>query len=77
MSEQNEDKKRILSEMPLDDALFRCGELQLSFEDTCLLLSGKTNSEQLMLDLNNSESKAYRIYNEGVAEGQFILMSNL
>ncbi len=78
MSEnKKEDKRKILSEMSMDDALFRCGELQLEFEDTCLLLSKKTDPGELMRELNNPQSSAYRIYMEGVAEGNLVLMANL
>ena len=72
-----EDKKRILSEMSMEAALFRCGELQLSYEDTSLLLSKKTDPNQLLQDLDDPESEAFRIYHEGVAEGKLILMNNL
>ena len=41
--ENNEDKRKILSEMSLKDAISRCGELQLTFDDVCWLMAEKTN----------------------------------
>jgi|GEM_PF-2608752 len=77
MSEEKEDKKRILSGMTTKDAIFRCGELQLSYEDVCLLLAEKTNPEQLMKDLQNPESESSGWYQQGVAEGRLKLAAEL
>lgn len=77
MSEQNEDNRKILSDLSTKDAIFRCGELQLSFEDTCRLLSDKTNPRQLLNDLQDPESFAYSWYQSGVAEGNLKLNIDL
>lgn len=74
---ESEDKKRILSGMSAKDAISRCGELQLSYEDTCRLLSGKINPESLMKDLQDPDSEAYTWYQNGVAEGNLKLNIDL
>ncbi|MDR1370989.1 MAG: hypothetical protein LBJ72_12840 [Dysgonamonadaceae bacterium] len=74
---ENEDKKRILSDMSVKDAISRCGELQLSYEDTVRLLSEKTNPAKLMCDLQDPESEPYRWYQSGIAEGNLKLHINL
>jgi hypothetical protein len=74
---ENKDKERILSDLSTKDAIFRCGELQLSHEDTCWLLSKKTDPEKLMRDLQNPESEPYSWYHNGVAEGNLKLNIDL
>lgn len=76
MSEK-EDNKRVLSDMTTEDAISRCGELQLSYEDTCRLLSDRMNPEKLMRDLQDPESGPYQWYHDGVAEGNLMLHADL
>lgn len=66
---KKEENNRILGDMSLRDAIFRCGELQVEYEDVCRLMTSKTDPERLMRDLKNPESDAYTWYQEGVAEG--------
>ena len=61
----NEDKRKILSDMSLKDAILRCGELQLTFDDVCWLMAEKTDPEQLMRDLQDPASEPYRWYRGG------------
>jgi hypothetical protein len=77
MEEKKDDKKRILAGMPLKDAIFRCGELQLLLEDVCWLLAEQTDPKQLMKDLQDTQSEAYAWYNQGVAEGNLKLNIDL
>ena len=77
MTKEQEDKRKILSEMSLKDAISRCGELQLTFDDVCWLMAEKTDPEKLMIDLQNPESNAYSWYQEGVAEGNLKLNIDL
>lgn len=78
MSEdKKEDNKPILSDMSTKDAIFRCGELQLSYEDTCLLLSDRKNPEELLRELQDPHSEAHSWYQQGVAEGNLKLNIDL
>jgi hypothetical protein len=74
---ENEDKRKILSDMSLEDAIFRCGELQLALDDVCRLMAEKTDPEQLMRDLRDPKSEPYRRYQSGVAEGNLKLNIDL
>ncbi|NDV46184.1 hypothetical protein D0T49_03900 [Paludibacter sp. 221] len=75
--EQKKDERPILSSMSVKDAVYRCGMLQLDFEDICLLLAEKTNPEQLMAELQDPESEPYQWYHQGVAEGKLKLAIDL
>ncbi len=77
MSSENKDNKRILSDMSLQEALFRCGELQLSYEDTCTLLAQKTDPVGLLGQLQDPDSEAHAWYRQGVAEGNLKLNIDL
>ena len=79
MNNNNEDNKRILSDMSLEAAIFRCGELQLSLEDTIRLVIDKTDqsNDELMKDLQDPQSEAYAWYHNGVAEGNLKLNIDL
>lgn len=72
-----EDKRKILSEMSLKNAISRCGELQLTLDDVCWLMAEKTNPEQLMRDLQDPASEVYQWYQFGVAEGNLKLNIDL
>lgn len=72
-----DDKKQKLSDMSSRDAISRCGELQLSFEDTVRLLSEKTDPDKLMKDLQDEKSEAYSWYQNGIAQGNLKLNINL
>jgi hypothetical protein len=74
---ENEDKRKILSDMSLKDAIFRCGELQLTLDDVCWLMAEKIDPEQLMRDLQDPASEAYQWYQSGVAEGNLKLNIDL
>lgn len=66
-----------MGDLPIKDAIFRCGELQLHEEDVCRLLSEKTDPEKLLKDLKDPKSEAYNWYQKGVAEGNLLLNINL
>lgn len=74
---ENEDKRKILNDMSLKDAISRCGELQLTLDDVCWLMAEKTDPEQLMHDLQDPESEPYHWYQFGVAEGNLKLNIDL
>lgn len=76
MSEK-EEQKRLLSDLSVDDSIFRCGELQISIEDTCRLLSERTDPYVLMKELKNPRSHSYSLYHNGVAEGNLKLNIDL
>lgn len=63
--------------MLLKDAVFRCGELQLSYEDTARLLSDRADPKQLLAELSTPGTDACNRYREGVAEGNLKLNINL
>ena len=63
--------------MSVKDAIFRCGELQLSYDNTVRLLSEKTNPDKLMKELLNPESEPHSWYHNGVAEGNLKLNIDL
>jgi hypothetical protein len=77
MKDENEDKRKILSDMSLKDAISRCGELQLTLNDVCWLMAEKTDPEQLMRDLQDPASEPYQWYQFGVAEGNLKLNIDL
>ena len=63
--------------MSVKDAIFRCGELQLSYDNTVRLLSEKTNPDKLMKELINPESEPHSCYHNVVAEGNLKLNIDL
>ena len=76
----NEDKKeRILNGMTIKEAIFRCGELQLQYEQVVLLVAKlkPVNQKQLLIDLQTHGTNEYEWYQSGVAEGNLILNINL
>lgn len=75
----SENKERILEAMTLSEAIFRCGELQLSLEDTTRLLTDKTDHDprQLLNALQDPKSEEYKWYHNGVAEGNLKLNIDL
>ncbi|WP_352422275.1 hypothetical protein [Proteiniphilum sp.] len=73
MDDGDRKREKILSDLSPEDAIFRCGELQLSYEDTCRLLSSEMNPERLMDDLKDPGSNPYKWYQNGVAEGNLKL----
>jgi len=62
---------RILDGMTVNEAIFRCGELQLPFEQVVRLVSElePINQKQLLTDLETPGSAEYDRYRAGVAEG--------
>ncbi|MDR0866584.1 MAG: hypothetical protein LBO74_16875 [Candidatus Symbiothrix sp.] len=69
----SEKVEKLLKGLSIKDALFRCGQLQLSFQDICRLLFDRANPEQLMDSLSHPGSEEYNWYQEGVAEGNLKL----
>ena len=76
---ENKDKKRILDGMTTKEAIFRCGELQLPYEQVVLLVSEQksVNQKQLLIDLQTPGTDEYEWYRSGVAEGNLNLNINL
>jgi hypothetical protein len=75
-----EDTKRILSEMSLRDAVFRCGELQIPVEEVAVLLSPLSLGEGASVtlsDLSTPGTDAYYWYCQGIAEGYLKLSADL
>jgi hypothetical protein len=79
MSEEEEKKKNahILDGMNLEEAIFRCGELQASFEETALLLSGKMDPKLLVKLLQTPGTEPHEAYHKGMAEGNLSLDATL
>ena len=76
----NEDKKeRILDGMTIQDAIFRCGELQLPYEQVVYLIAEfhQVDNRQLLNDLQTPGTDEYEWYQSGVAEGNLKLNANL
>jgi hypothetical protein len=75
----NENKERILDGMTVKEAIFRCGKLQLPFEQVALLIAERhpVNQKQLLADLQTLGSDEYEWYESGVAEGNLSLNINL
>jgi len=72
----NENKKeRILDGMTVKEAIFRCGELQLSHEQVARLIIDlhPVNRQKLLVNLQTPGTDEYSWYQSGVAEGNLIL----
>jgi hypothetical protein len=71
--------EQLLSGMSLHDILFRCGELQLPFEQAVQLAAAQSpvNKQQLLADLQTPGTDAYQSYHAGVAEGALKLNADL
>ena len=77
--EKKTNKERILEGMTVMDAIFRCGELQLPYEQVVLLIAERhpVNPKQLLTDLQTPGTDEYDRYQSGVAEGNLKLNINL
>ena len=64
---------RITAGATLDDILFRCGELQLDINDTCILCASHIDESRLRYELNKPNSSYYTTYRQGVSEGKLKL----
>lgn len=75
----SENKDRILDELTLKQSIFRCGELQLTLEDTVRLIIDKSEHDpaKLLLALQDPRSNEYKWYHNGVAEGNLKLNIDL
>ena len=71
--------ERILDGMTVKEAIFRCGELQLPYEQTALLVSElePTDQQQLLTNLRTPGTDEHEQYQSGVAEGNLKLNINL
>jgi len=68
----NEEKNdRILEGMTIKNAIFRCGELQLPYDQVARLIidSHPVNRQQLLAALQTPGTDEYDWYQSGVAEG--------
>jgi hypothetical protein len=72
-------QERILDGMTVKEGIFRCGELQLPYEQVVLLVSEQhpVNRNQLLADLQTPGTDEYEWYQSGVAEGNLKLNANL
>ncbi|MEA4975735.1 hypothetical protein SDC9_187568 [bioreactor metagenome] len=71
--------ERIFDEMTLSESITRCGELQITLEDTVRLIADKTDHSpaQLLSALQDPGSDEYKWYHNGVAEGNLKLNIDL
>ena len=69
------ENERILEGMTAREAIFRCGELQLSYEQTALLVSElePTDKQKLLTNLQTPGTDEHEQYQSGVAEGNLKL----
>ena len=74
-----ENKERILDGMAFKEAIIRCGELQLPYEQVVYLVSDKTKKpvNQLYADLQTPGTEENEWYQAGVSEGNLKLNINL
>ena len=79
MNEEKNNKKRLLSGMTVKEAIFRCGELQLPYEQVARLITDihPDNRQQLIANLQTPGTDEYAWYISGVAEGNLMLNANL
>lgn len=75
----NEKNNRLLDELTLKQSIFRCGELQLTLEDTARLIMDKSDLDpaKLLLRLQDPRSDEYKWYHNGMAEGNLKLNIDL
>jgi len=76
----NEEKNdRILEGMTIKDAIFRCGELQLPYDQVARLIidSHPVNRQQLLAALQTPGTDEHEWYQSGVAEGSLKLNIDL
>jgi len=73
------DNERILENMAVREAIFRCGELQLPYEQTVLLVaeSNPVDQKQLLQNLQTPGTDEHGWYRSGEAEGNLRLNINL
>ena len=71
--------ERILDGKTVREVIFRCGELQLPYEQVALLAAEiePVDRQQLSVDLQTPETDAYEWYQSGVAEGNLKLNIDL
>ena len=76
---ENKNKRRIFDGMTVKEAIVRCGELQLPYEQVVFLVCEKTNKpvNRLLADLQTPGKEEYEWYQSGVAEGNLRLNINL
>ncbi|MDO9634202.1 MAG: hypothetical protein Q7J05_04055 [Paludibacter sp.] len=75
----SEEKKLILEGLSLQDAIFRCGELHLTLEDTVRLMTDKTDHSpaKLLKALQDPSTEECKWYQNGAAEGNLKLNIDL
>ena len=71
--------ERILDGMTVQEAIFRCGELQLPYDQVVRLVAEikPVNQKQLLIDLETPGTDEYEWYQSGVAEGNLKLNIDL
>ena len=71
--------ERILDGMTVREAIFRCGELQIPYDQVVRLVAEMEliNQKQLLIDLETPGTDEYNWYQSGIAEGNLILNINL
>jgi hypothetical protein len=71
--------ERILDGMSVREAIFRCGELQLPYEQAVLLIAGlqPVDRRKLLAGLQTPGTDEYEWYQSGAAEGSLKLNVHL
>jgi hypothetical protein len=78
MKDEDQKYEKILEDKSLKDAIRRCGELQVPFEEVILLLAGRDiNTKEIFKNLSTPGTDEYLWYQEGAAEGNLQLKINL
>jgi len=74
-----DNKERILDGMTIKEAIFRCGELQLPYEQVTRLIIElhPVNRQQILTNLQTPGTDEYEWYQSGVVEGNLNLNINL
>jgi hypothetical protein len=79
MNESEEKREHLLDGLSLSDAIARCGELQMSEDETAALLFDRTDHDdaKLAADLRTPGTEAFEAYRRGLAEGALKLNIDL
>ena len=68
---------KITDGMTLERIITRCGELQLDYENVCLLCRELCDPDAMMKQLTDPDSETYAWYHSGVAQGNLKLNIDL
>jgi hypothetical protein len=79
MEKKEENRRRLLDDLSLTDAIARCGELQMSEDETVALLFDRTDHDaaKLLAELRTPGTEAFEAYHRGLAEGALKLNIDL